>query len=504
MRALFVVLDTLRRDYLPCYGNEWVQAPACARLASEGVTFDNHWAGSLPCMPARREFLTGRHNFLHRGWGPIEPFDDVLPRLLREGAGVFSHLLTDHDHYFELGGENYHTAYNTWEFFRGQENDPWVSRVDTLALPHHEGRLTPQNWANRQRQQAETDFSGPRTVQAAMKWLETNQNADNWLLQVELFDPHEPFTCPAQWRALYGDSWGGALCDWPVYGAHDETPEATAHLKACYAGLLSMTDYWLGRLWDTLDALRLWDDCLIVLTTDHGTLLGEHGFWMKNVCPVYPELARLPLIVKRPGDTQGTQQAGTRVAHLTQTIDIMPTLLEAFGAVAPPHVYGKSLLSAMDGNALREDALFGYFGMAVNITDGRTLYFRNPVNGDGGPLFAYTSMPIKGLNTWFAREDYPRVEMGRYFGHTYSLPVYRFPAQGRVPLSPAGDPHGAGQHALYDLSADPLLQAPLQDDRLEAHFAERIRRHLTDCDAPPEQWTRLGLTPSGPTDERAH
>src|SRR4030095_11106284 len=120
MKALFIVLDTVRRDYLQAYGNNWVQTPNLTRLARRGVTFDNHWVGSLPCMPARREFMTGRHNFLHRGWGPVEARDDVLPGELRQ-KGVFTHLLTDHFHYFELGGENYHTGFDTWEFFRGQE-----------------------------------------------------------------------------------------------------------------------------------------------------------------------------------------------------------------------------------------------------------------------------------------------------------------------------------------------------------------------------------------------
>src|SRR5689334_19106720 len=148
MKCLFVVLDTVRRDYLEAYGNTWVKTPNLARLARSGVTFDNHWVGSLPCMPARREFMTGRHNFLFRGWGPIEPYDDTLLGELRK-RDIFTHLLTDHDHYFELGGENYHTAFNTWEFFRGQEHDPWISLVDRLALPEHMGQLSPQNWHNR-------------------------------------------------------------------------------------------------------------------------------------------------------------------------------------------------------------------------------------------------------------------------------------------------------------------------------------------------------------------
>ena len=79
MKCVFIVLDTVRRDYLAGYGNDWVHTPSLTRLAERGITFDNHWTGSLPCMPARRELMTGRYNFVYRGWGPIEPYDDTLP-----------------------------------------------------------------------------------------------------------------------------------------------------------------------------------------------------------------------------------------------------------------------------------------------------------------------------------------------------------------------------------------------------------------------------------------
>lgn len=99
MKTLFVLLDSLNRNYLPIYGNDWVKAPNIQRLADTGIVFDNHWLGSAPCMPARRDILTGRLNFLERGWGAIEPMDIPFPRLLRD-AGVRSHMETDHYHYF--------------------------------------------------------------------------------------------------------------------------------------------------------------------------------------------------------------------------------------------------------------------------------------------------------------------------------------------------------------------------------------------------------------------
>jgi arylsulfatase A-like enzyme len=490
MRTLFIVADTVRRDYLEPYGTDWVHTPALARLATEGVTFDSHWVGSLPCMPARREFMTGRHNFLFRGWGPIEPFDDTLPVELRN-QGVFSHLLTDHFHYFELGGENYHTAFSTWEFFRGQEHDPWVSLVDAMALPEHLGQLSQRNWHNRTRQLREEEFSGPQTIRSACEWLDANHAADDWFLQVELFDPHEPFYCTDRYREMYGDTWDGPLFDWPSYEAVAESPEAVAHVRKCYAGLLTMTDHWLGVLFDKLDQHGMWDDTLVVFTTDHGTMLAEHGYWMKNFMPLFNEIVRIPLILRLPGG----ERAGERISHLTQTIDLMPTFLDYHGCAMPPHVHGHSLRCVLDGEAVREDGIFGYFGKAMNVTDGRHVYMRNPVNEDAGPLYEYTAMPVGGLNRWYPRESYDRVEMGRYFGHTYNLPLYRFPATGQVPKALPGEESFTGRHQLYDIVGDPRQESPVRSPDLETHFADRIAHHLAAFEAPPEQFSRLGVEP---------
>ena len=80
-RCVVVMYDTLCRHFLPNYGNEWVISPNFERLAKRSIQFENFYVGSMPCMPARREMHTGRYNFLHRSWGPLEPFDDSMPSI---------------------------------------------------------------------------------------------------------------------------------------------------------------------------------------------------------------------------------------------------------------------------------------------------------------------------------------------------------------------------------------------------------------------------------------
>ena len=491
MKILFVVLDTLRRDYLEPYGTDWVRTPNIARLAERSVVCDNHWVGSLPCMPARREFMTGRHNFLERGWGPLEPFDDLLPTQLRKAAPpVFSHLITDHYHYFYLGGEGHNSSFDTWQFERGQENDAWISRVDAPALPASMGRNNNrQNIQNRFAQREEHEFSGPRCIEQAVRWLDDNRESDNWFLQVELFDPHEPFYVVPKYLAMYGDTWTGPLYDWPDYGVCRDNPEAIAHIRNCYAALLTMTDHWLGRLWDTLDAQDAWRDTMVVLTTDHGTMLGEHEYWMKNAMPVYNEIAHIPLIVHLPGSAR----AGTRVSALTQTTDLMPTFLDYCGAPLPPYLHGASLRPALEVDQTIHDSLiYGYFGMALNATDGRFTYFRNPAAAET-KMYAYTAMPT-AFHGFMSREELARAETGRFLGHTYNIPVYKVPQTGKPPLR--ADATGAYEprHELFDLTTDPAQDHPLDDPEQERRFRDLLRTHLARVHAPEEHLERLGLS----------
>ena len=133
-RCVMVMYDTLCRHFMPSYGNEWVKAKNFQRLAQRTVQFDNFYVGSMPCMPARREMHTGRYNFLHRSWGPLEPFDDSMPELLDQ-QGVHSHKVTDHHHYWEDGGATYHQRYTTFNLVRGQEGDKWIGDVEKLRDP---------------------------------------------------------------------------------------------------------------------------------------------------------------------------------------------------------------------------------------------------------------------------------------------------------------------------------------------------------------------------------
>src|SRR3954452_2424307 len=416
------MFDSLNRRYLPPYGAEGIHAPNFARLAERTVTFDTCYAGSMPCIPARREMHTGRYNFLHRGWGPLEPFDDSVPELLKQ-AGIHTHLATDHEHYWEDGGATYHNRFSTYEFFRGQQGDFWKGHVADPPMPENlRRRRRPtfrRDWVNRLYMADEGNHPQTLTFDAGLHFIETNADEDSWLVQIETFDPHEPFFSYPRYGALYPEDYDGPHFDWPDYAQVLETREQAAHARREYSALLSMCDRSLGRVLDRMDELDLWDDTMLMVVTDHGFLLGEHGWWGKNVPPWYEETIHTPLFIWDPR----TRVVGQRRRSLVQTIDIGPTLLDFFGVPMTLDMEGKPLRRVIaDDEPVREAGLFGAFGGHVNVTDGRYVYMRAPATAANAPLAEHTLMPMH-MKAMFSPEELRRAKLVRPFSFTKGIPV---------------------------------------------------------------------------------
>ncbi|MEV0974650.1 sulfatase-like hydrolase/transferase [Microtetraspora glauca] len=491
MRSIMVMFDSLNRRFLPPYGASWTHAPNFRRLAERTATFDTCYGGSMPCMPARREMHTGRYNFLHRAWGPLEPFDDSAPEMLKR-EGVYTHLVTDHQHYWGDGGATYHPRFNTFEFFRGQEGDEWKGHVadpvvpDTVAYATN-ADLRRQDWINRRYMAEEADHPQTLTFDAGLHFMRTNHAEDRWFLQIETFDPHEPFFSYEDYRKLYPDDYDGPHFDWPDYKQVTETPAQVEHLRNRYAALLSMCDRSLGRVLDLMDELAMWDDTMLIVCTDHGLLLGEHDWWGKNAPPFYDETIHLPLFVWDPR----SRVAGERRGSLVQTIDLAPTLLEFFGVDRTPDMRGVPLRETIAADTpVRRAGLFGLFGGHVSVTDGRYVYMRACAEPGNRPLAEYTLMPTL-MRGRFPAETLREAVLATPFSFTKGVSTLRVPGHAYT------DPYAFGS-LLYDLESDPDQRNPLIDDALETRMAELMVELLRASDAPPEQYERLGLTGDGP------
>ena len=257
MRVIQVMFDTLCRRMLSPYGCDWTQTPNFKRLAEHCATFDNAYVGSMPCMPARRELHTGRLNFLHRSWGPLEPFADSQPQICNAN-GVYTHLATDHQHSWEDGAMTYHNRYSSYEFFRGQEGDLWKGEVADPETPDHHGRFWRADAVHRKYMTTEADQPQTKTFDAGLEFIETNRAEDRWHLTIETFDPHERFFTQDHYKALFPHRYEGAHFDWPEYKPADEPPEAIEHCRYEYAALLAMCDANLGKVLDKMDEHNMW------------------------------------------------------------------------------------------------------------------------------------------------------------------------------------------------------------------------------------------------------
>ncbi len=501
MRVVFVLFDSLNRHLLGPYGGTRIATPNFDRLAARAATFEKHYVGSLPCMPARRDMQSGRLSFLHRSWGPLEPFDESFPQLLFQG-GVYSHLITDHHHYFEDGGATYHTRYDTFEFIRGQEGDPWKAMVappwERLREKYHsrqysEARRTyyTRHMINREFIREEADFPSAQCFAQGFAFLQTNRSANGWFLQIETFDPHEPFFAPARFRDQFTTGWNGPIRDWPRYGRVDELPEECAELRANYYALVAFCDALLGRLLDAFDADALWENTALVVTTDHGFLLGEHDFWAKNRMSLYEEISHIPLFVHHPD----LRCAGRRIHDLTQTTDLGPTFLDIFGLSRPGSMQGRSLLLPLrDHAADRSGILFGYFGGAVNVTDGRFVYHRYPHDLSSQEIFQYTLMP-QHMRQPFSTEELSHATLTGPLPFTKGTPLLKIPV---LETSPMYNNYGPGallenETRLYDLRTDPGQIHPLVNPAEEARLAGLMAALMREADAPEEAFARLHL-----------
>ena len=218
---------------------------------------------------------------------------------------------------------------------------------------------------------------------------------------------------------------------------------------------------------------------MLIVCTDHGFLLGEHGGWAKNWPPLYEEIAHTPFFVWDPRCPDAAGQ--TRSALVQPAIDLGPTLLRFFGQQPTDAMLGHDLAGVMrdEHSTVRDAAIFGYHGNRVNITDGRYVYLRTSRTPDNQPLNTYTLMStaMRGFKCNLAD-----VELAKPFDFTKGMKSLRIPAKGSL-SQPVG---GAVQRRLQHERAPEQEQIrpnqilcgchqPRESGQTPKHFGERPR-----------------------------
>ncbi|HXN87473.1 MAG TPA: sulfatase-like hydrolase/transferase [Candidatus Binataceae bacterium] len=493
--AIVVLLDSLNRHMLGGYGGREFATPNLDAFARRAIRFEKHYTGSLPCMPARHDILCGAIDFLWRPWGSIEIWEEPITAALRR-EGVVTKLVSDHPHLFEVGGENYHTDFDAWDYQRGHESDPWKTRPDPswIGAPSF-GRGWTAYDKSRGYFQSEENFPGPRTLSAAARWLDDEAPAhDHFMLFVDEFDPHEPFDTPEPYASMYDPRWQGPHLIWPPYvrGALKRgllTPEQARQVRACYGAKLTMIDAWFGKLIVSIERGGFFANSAVIVCTDHGHYLGEKDIWGKPAVPVYEPLGHIPLMIAWPGFPARAVDA------LTTNVDICATLADLFGATMAHRTHGHSMLPLIESstNRIREWAVSGVWGREVHLIDRQRKYARAPY-GENAPLSVWSNrwstMPVPGRPELKMPLPDDRATLDQMPGS--KVPVIRQPfgASDRLPFWAMGKFDG---HHLYDLANDPLEERNLTGTSSEKDATEQLRAALKEIEAPDDQLMRLGL-----------
>jgi arylsulfatase A-like enzyme len=371
---IFISSDTLRRDHLGCYGNAWISTPHIDAFAAQALRFLNAYAASFPTVPNRRDVLTGRYTASYTGWAPLRSNEVVLPQALKSG-GFESMMVCDTPHIL-ANGYNFDRGFDGWEWIRGQESDRWRTSPEAPRHPCDPVKLrNPDMLATHHRRNVawwhhEADCFVARTMATACSWLEENYGRERFFLYVDTFDPHEPWDPPDWYVQMYDPDYNGQVVDYPCYAYADFLTEAELkHARALYAAEVTLVDRWIGRLLDKIADLGLLKDTVVILTTDHGFLHGEHGIMGKGLIdeqgfaniPLYEEISHIPLIVHYPGAGPGVRKA------MVQPMDIMATILDIARIEMPDTVHGRSFAGVLrgEGDRLRDFAVTSpYLGVA--------------------------------------------------------------------------------------------------------------------------------------------
>jgi arylsulfatase A-like enzyme len=359
MNFIFIMSDSFRFDNLACYTRKTprfrtkkreVATPNLDRFAQHATVFERAYAGSYPTIPNRKDIFTGKM-FPFNPWGPLPTDSDTFVRMLK-GAGYVTQLIQDTPHTLK-NGFNFDRDFDGWEWIRGQEGDRLA--CEPVAEPG-DPEKTRQNgaWglhmaALEMTRRSEQDCYCAQTMTKAAKWLERNHNKEKFLLFIDTFDPHEPWDAPQWYEDQYDPGYDGIAYRYPVYGkCHVFSKKELNHVRACYAGEVTLVDRWIGYLLETVERMGLMEDTCVIFTADHGICVGDHGWTGKDFNPLYDEIARIPLIIHLPG-----QARSRRVSPLVQPVDLTATILDLVGIKPPHELDGLSLRPGLEGKSLK-------------------------------------------------------------------------------------------------------------------------------------------------------
>ena len=454
--VLWICSDSQRFDTLGCYGNQFVRSPNIDRLATDGVLFEHCYAQNPLCSPSRGTFLTGRYPVTHRlrqNGQNIPPTEKLVTR-----------ILADDDYICGLSGKLHLAACNR-RFLLGDEwwKLPREERLIQGVEPRIDDGYTEFHWDHAPGGSSRSSSYTRWCLEKGVK-IERHGRADSkyvtngmpseyhqstfcaekaidfmrgyagyghpWLFSVNIFDPHFGCDPPEEFLAPYLDRLDeiplpdyveGELENKPPFqksrhlsckhGDYADGPDAgNPHehrmLRAAYWAMCDHIDLQVGRMLDALEQTGQRENTIVIYTSDHGEMLGDHGLYIKGPF-LYDCAIRVPLIVSWPGHIP----AGKRSSALVELGDLAPTLLDAAGLERHPGMQARSLWPLLTGegdlDSFREDVYCEYYNSnpdkaPVYLTMARTRRHKIVVvHGEStGELYDLREDPSETHNLW--------------------------------------------------------------------------------------------------------
>ncbi len=421
VNVVVVIVDSLRRDHVGAYGNDWIKIPNLDALAKQSLLFTRSYPESIPTIPARRAIHTGVRTWPFRDWHPVSddgfkpygwapvPKDQTVLAEVLSAEGVNTNIVTDTLHMYRASYD-FQRGFDTFDYIRGQERDqyrPVISvsdaRVDEVTvsgnIPDMREKMR-QYLANTRSRKGEENWFAPQVFASAGDYLEHIKEAQPFFLLVDCFDPHEPWDPPREYVELYGDpDYSGREPTVPNYSdASWITDGELKRMRVLYAAEVTMTDAWLGRFLESIENFGLAENTLLILLSDHGACLGEHDATGKPYWALYPELTDTVFMMRHP---QG-KGAGKRSAYYASTHDVAPTILSMLGMEKPQQREGTDLSPIFEGkepDQKREHFTLGYNNYVWARDDEYVMFSTNT----GGEAKLYDVRQDLGMHKDLAR-----------------------------------------------------------------------------------------------------
>lgn len=395
---LLIMSDEHNHAMTGCYGNRLVRTPNIDSLAAHGVTFDGHYCNSPLCVPSRSSFTACKYVSRTNVWGNSDELpSDSMPSIAHSmNAAGYDSYLCGKMHYApkrrygftDVGGDmnQYRKTGRGRRMSLSQvvEHTPLSGRFKNFAIGDHGGSV----------------LHDLKVTKGSVEFLSTRTGDKPFFLLAGYLAPHFPLIVPGPFYQPYKDKVAmpdippGLIDSLPMnykalragFGETDVPPATVKFGRELYFGLTSWVDNQIGQVLATLRANpAIAENTIIIYTSDHGEMAGDHGLWWKNC--MYEGASRVPLVISYPERWKGGQRRRLVSGH----VDLVKTIVELGGGTTPDDWNGDSMVRWLDdpGHAWKDRAASEYY--AHNILHGYTMY------REGRWKYTYHGAPAEGM-----------------------------------------------------------------------------------------------------------